>query len=145
GGVQAGVTILLAGAAVLGAGSAAPTALFLGCVVALSSTAIVLKLYDDRRETESPHGRVSLAILLFQDFLIVPMIVLVPVLAGRVAASPGALALRFGGALVAIGGVFAAALWVAPRLFERIARTRVREAFVLASLLACLALAWLTH
>lgn len=145
GGVQAGATVALGAAAALGLGIGPPRAVFLGCVIALSSTAIVLKLYDDRRETEAPHGRASLGILLFQDFLIVPMIVVVPVLAGAVPASPGALAIRFGGALVAIGAVFAASLWLAPRLFERIARTRVREAFVLGSLVACLALAWLTH
>jgi CPA2 family monovalent cation:H+ antiporter-2 len=145
GSVQAGLTVALASAVALAAGFAAPLALFLGCVIALSSTAIVLKLYDERRETEAPHARVSLGILLFQDFLIVPMIVLVPVLAGRAAASPAELALRFGGALVAVGAVFAAALWLAPLLFERIARTRGREAFVLGSLFACLALAWLTH
>lgn len=145
GGFQAGATIALGAVAALALGAAAPRAVFLGCVIALSSTAIVLKLYDDRRETEAPHGRVSLAILLFQDFLIVPMIVLVPVLAGEVAASPKALAVRFGGALLAIGAVFALALWLAPRAFDWIARTRVREAFVLGSLVACLALAWLTH
>lgn len=145
GGVQAALTIGVGAAAALALGIGPPRAVFLGCVVALSSTAIVLKLYDDRRETEAPHGRASLGILLFQDFLIVPMIVIVPVLAGAVPASPGALALRFGGALAAIGAVFAASLWLAPRLFERIARTRVREAFVLGSLAACLALAWLTH
>ena len=145
GGIQAGLTIAAAAGVALALGVGAPRAVFLGCVVALSSTAIVLKLYDDRRETEAPHGRVSLGILLFQDFLIVPMIVIVPVLAGAVPASAGALAIRFGGALLAIGAVFAASLWLAPRLFERIARTRVREAFVLGSLVACLALAWLTH
>jgi monovalent cation:H+ antiporter-2, CPA2 family len=145
GGVQAALTIGAGAAAALALGIGAPRAVFLGCVVALSSTAIVLKLYDDRRETEAPHGRASLGILLFQDFLIVPMIVIVPVLAGAVPASPTALAVRFGGALAAIGAVFAASLWLAPRLFERIARTRVREAFVLGSLVACLALAWLTH
>lgn len=145
GGLQSGVTVALAAAAALALGFGAPRAVFLGCVIALSSTAIVLKLYDDRRETESPHGRTSLAVLLFQDFLIVPMIVLVPVLAGEVAASPRELLVRFGGALLAIGAVFALALWLAPRAFHWIARTRVREAFVLGSLVACLALAWLTH
>jgi CPA2 family monovalent cation:H+ antiporter-2 len=52
---------------------------------------------------------------------------------------------RFGGALLAIGVVFFVSRSLAPRLFDRIAGTRVRETFVLASLLACLGLAWLTH
>ncbi len=55
-------------------------AVALGCLFALSSTAIVLKSYRDRGELDSPHGRVSLAILLFQDLMIVPLIVLIQVL-----------------------------------------------------------------
>ncbi len=55
-------------------------AVALGCLFALSSTAIVLKSYRDRGELDSPHGRVSLAILLFQDLMIVPLIVLLQVL-----------------------------------------------------------------
>ena len=136
GGIQSGSTIVLAAAIALALGFQAPNAVFLGFVFTLSSTAIVLKLYDDRHETTTPHGQVSLAILLFQDFLIVPMIVLVPVLAGRVAASPGALAVRFGGALLAIAVVFFVSRSLVPRLFDRIAGTRVRETFVLGSLLA---------
>ena len=72
--------------------------LFIGLVVSLSSTAVVLKLFEARRELGTPQGKVSLGVLLFQDLLIVPIIVLVPVLAGAVAASvvePGA-ALRGG-------------------------------------------------
>jgi CPA2 family monovalent cation:H+ antiporter-2 len=105
----------------------------------------VLKLYGDRRETDTPHGRTVLGVLLFQDFLIVPMIVLVPVLAGEVGASPADLLLRFGGSLAAIVAVVVVARRIAPSLFDRIARTRIRETFVLGSLGICLALAWLTH
>lgn len=145
GSVQAGLTAALAAGAAWALGSGAGRAVFLGFVVALSSTAIVLKLYDDRRETDTPHGRVVLGILLYQDFLIVPMIVLTPVLAGSVGASPAALAVRFGGSLLAIGAVVIVARKVAPALFDRIARTRIRETFVLGSLGICLALAWVTH
>ena len=87
----------------------------------------------------------SLGILLFQDFLIVPMIVLVPVLAGEVGASPADLMLRFGASLTAIVAIVVVARRIAPNLFDRIARTRIRETFVLGSLGLCLALAWATH
>lgn len=145
GSVQAGVTAALAAGAALALGQGTGRAVFLGFVVALSSTAIVLKLYDDRRETDTPHGRVVLGILLFQDFLIVPMIVLTPVLGGEAGAGPAELAVRFGGSLLAIGAVVIVARKVAPALFDRIARTRIRETFVLGSLGICLALAWVTH
>ena len=145
GSVQVSVTAALATGASLALGFAMNRAIFFGFVIALSSTAIVLKLYGDRRETDTPQGRTVLGILLFQDFLIVPMIVLVPVLAGEVGASPMGLLLRFGGSLAAIGAIVVVARRIAPSLFDRIARTRSRETFVLGSLGICLALAWATH
>ena len=56
-------------------------AMFYGSLVALSSTAIVLKLYADRVELDSPPGRVVVSILLFQDICVVPLMLLVPVFA----------------------------------------------------------------
>lgn len=145
GSLQAALTLGLVagGAALLGASPA--RAVFFGMVLTLSSTAIVLKLLNDRREASTPHGKVALAILLFQDFLLVPMIVLVPVLAGAVAASAGALALRFGGSLAAVALVVLAARSLMPRLFDLIVSTRNRELFVLGALGICLGMAWATH
>ncbi len=120
-------------------------ALFFGFVLTLSSTAIVLKLYGDRRETQSPHGRLALAILIFQDFLIVPMIVLTPVLSGEVAASAGELIRRFGGSAAAAAAALLVARYLMPPLFNELARTRVRELLVLGALGICLAMSWLTH
>ncbi len=114
-------------------------------MVSLSSTAVVLKLYEARRELGTPQGKVSLGVLLFQDLLIVPIIVLVPVLAGAVAASAQSLALRFGGAVVAVGAVFFLARFAMPRLLHRVVALRSREVFVLGALVACLAMAWFTH
>ncbi|HEX6201389.1 MAG TPA: cation:proton antiporter, partial [Thermoanaerobaculia bacterium] len=120
-------------------------ALFAGFVVALSSTAVVLKLYDERRETETPQGRVVLGILLFQDLLIVPLIVLTPVVAGATQAPPTELAVRFAGALVAVALVAATARFLMPKLLHQLVLVRVRELFVLTALLVCLALAWFTY
>jgi monovalent cation:H+ antiporter-2, CPA2 family len=145
GSVQAGLTILLVVAVALLFEVPPLAALFFGFVAALSSTAVVLKLYDDRREMESPHGRVVLGILLFQDFLIVPMIVLTPVLAGAVAASPAEIALRFGGGVVVVGIVFVVARYLMPKLLHRLVRTRIREVFVLGALLVCLGMAYFTE
>ncbi len=144
GAVQAGLTLGLVLAIALGWGFAPLEALFIGFVVVLSSTAVVLTLYDERRELEAPHGQVVLGILLFQDFLVVPMIVLTPVLAGAVEASAGAILLRFGGGVVAVGVVFVVARFLMPRLLHRLVRTRMREVFVLGALLVCLGMAYLT-
>ncbi len=145
GGAQAVLTV--AGAAVLALWWAPSrrAALFAGLVIALSSTAVVLKLYDQRRETRTPQGRAVLGILLFQDFLIVPMIVLTPVLAGTAEASPAELLARFAAALGAIAVVVLAARFGMPAILQALVRVKVRELFVLAGLLSCLALSWFTY
>ena len=56
--------------------------IFLGFLISLSSTAIVLRALDEKGESESPHGRLILGILIFQDIIAVPMMLLVPLLAG---------------------------------------------------------------
>ena len=145
GALQTTLTTLAVGGIALAAGERPSRALFFGFLVALSSTAVVLKLYADRHETESPQGKAVIGILLFQDFLIVPMIVLTPVLAGAVKASPGAIALRFATGVVIVGVVFLVARYLMPRLLYHLVRTRIREVFVLGALLVCLGMAYFTE
>ncbi|HEX9902007.1 MAG TPA: cation:proton antiporter, partial [Acidobacteriota bacterium] len=119
-------------------------AVFFGFLVSLSSTAVVLNILAGRGETDAPQGQVSLGILIFQDMAIVPMIALVPVLSGLRAASPTAILARFlvGGA--AIAAVFIVARFFMPRLLHLIVGTRIREVFLITSLVVCLGMAWLT-
>ena len=119
-------------------------ALFIGFVVSLSSTAVVLKEYHERREIETPQGRVVLGVLLLQDLMIVPMIALTPILAGSIEASASGLALRFGGGLAAVALVFLVGRVLIRQLTRIIAGTRIRELFVLGALTTCLAMAWFT-
>lgn len=142
GSVQALVATVLAAALGLAMGLSPRSALFLGLVAIPSSTAILLKVYAERREIDAPHGRVALAILLFQDVLIVPIIVLTPVLAGADGKSTQELLARFGIVLVVILAVFLLALWLVPRLLHALMATRSRELSVLAALGLCLAMAW---
>jgi CPA2 family monovalent cation:H+ antiporter-2 len=118
--------------------------LFYGFLVSLSSTAVVLKIQKDRVETDSPQGRISLGVLIFQDIAIVPMIALVPVLANAGQVSPWAIALRFGLSAAAIGAVFAAARYLMPRVLHLVVRTRIREVFLITALVICLGMALLT-
>lgn len=142
GSVQALVSTVLAAGLGLAMGLSPRSALFLGLVAIPSSTAILLKVYAERRESEAPHGRVALAILLFQDVLIVPIIVLTPVLAGGGDKSTTELLMEFALVLVLIVGVFLLALWLVPRLLHALMATRSRELGVLAALGLCLAMAW---
>jgi monovalent cation:H+ antiporter-2, CPA2 family len=121
------------------------SALALGGALAMSSTAIVVKLMQERLELESEHGKRVMGVLLFQDLAVVPLLVLVPALA----ASPDKLAYALGLAalkatfLIAIlltGGQKVMRWWL-----TLVARRKSEELFILNLLLITLGLAWLTE
>ena len=120
------------------------TAIFYGFLVSLSSTAVVLKILGDRGETNSPQGRISLGVLIFQDVAIVPMIALVPVLANAGGVSVGAIIFRFGLSAAIIGAVFLLARRLMPPILHLVVKTRIREVFLIATLFLCLGMALLT-
>jgi len=126
-------------------GQPAGRSVFIGFLVCLSSTAIVLKLLQERAEIDSPHGRTTIGILIFQDIIIVPMLLLTPLLAGKTG-SPGSSLLIL--LLKGVGVIFLVVLsarWVVPQLLFQIARTRSRELFLLGIIVICLGVAWLTY
>lgn len=117
---------------------------FLGFLVTLSSTAIVLKSLQSKAEVDTPHGSTSLGILIFQDIIIVPMMLVTPMLAGAtggLGASVLGLLLK---TLVIIALVLVSAKWIVPQALYHIARTRDREIFLLAVLVLCFLVAWAT-
>jgi CPA2 family monovalent cation:H+ antiporter-2 len=116
-------------------------ALFIGLFVALSSTAIVLKGLAERNELASPHGRLTVGILLLQDLAIVVLLLLVPILSGRTPLSAVPMALAR--ALLAIAAVAGASRLVLPALLRFVTASRRREAFPLAILVASVGTAWL--
>jgi CPA2 family monovalent cation:H+ antiporter-2 len=113
---------------------------FSGVFVALSSTAIVLKELGTLNQLDSPHGRLVVGVMLFQDLCIVALLLFVPILSGRTAPSvvPEVLAK----AAAAIGVVAVVSRFVLPVLFRLVARSGRREAFPLAVLLASIGTAW---
>ncbi|MEM1043867.1 MAG: cation:proton antiporter [Bacteroidota bacterium] len=143
GGLQVGLT----SAAVMGLlmlfGVSWQAGLFTGFLVALSSTAIVLKLLGSRGEMEEPHGQVGLGFLIFQDLAIIVMVLLVPMLAGT---GGGALeiAQALGVAALVIAAVLLVARRVMPKVLEIVARTCSQELFLLAVIALCFGTAWLT-
>ena len=144
GAVQVGLTILATALVAMSTGFALNTAIFLGFVFSLSSTAIVLKLLQERSEINAPHGKIALAILIFQDIIVVPMMLLTPILsgqAGNVWMVVGQLLLKTG-AVVAI--VLFGARYLIPYLLHEVAKTRSRELFILFVVVICFAVAWVT-
>lgn len=141
GALQVGLTIGVATAVAMALDLPAGKAVFVGCVIAVSSTAIVLRALVDRREMEAPHGRIVLGILIFQDLSVVPMLLAVPLLAAGAGSvrEPLLALLKAAGVLAAV--VVAARLLV-PRLLAAVAATRQRGLFVMAVIVVCLGTAW---
>ncbi|MEN8232927.1 MAG: cation:proton antiporter [Thermodesulfobacteriota bacterium] len=143
--LQVGLTILAVFVIARQIGLSSPEAIFYGFLISLSSTAIVLRLIQERAEVDTPHGRTGLGILLFQDVIIVPMILITPLLAGS---RPGEINsdifIIAAKGIVIISLVPVAAKWLVPWLLHQVARTRSKELFLLSVVAICLAIAWLT-
>lgn len=118
--------------------------LFIGFLVSLSSTAIVLKLIQDRSEIDSPHGRNILGILIFQDIVIIPMMLFTPMLANIAGGTGESISLLVVKVLLVLLFLFISARWLAPFVFHHIARQQSRELFLISTVTIGLAVAWLT-
>jgi K+:H+ antiporter len=135
GGAQVGLTVTLAGAVALLVGLTWQVALVLGFLVALSSTAIVLKGLADQGEIDAPHGRLATGVLVFQDLCVVPMMLVLPFLAGRASGGAVGLLIALGKAVLVVIGVLILARSVVPRVLALIVQTRSRELFLIAVIL----------
>jgi CPA2 family monovalent cation:H+ antiporter-2 len=142
GALQVGVTILVVIAVGRMLEVPIQKAVFLGFVVAVSSTAIVLRGLSSRGEIDAPHGRLTVGILIFQDFCVVPMMLVLPLLSGtELDGGPALQTLSI--AVAVLAGVLLAAKFIAPRLLRLAAETRQRDVFVLSVAVICLGVAWL--
>lgn len=141
--LQVTLTLVAVMVLLVPAGVSLNVAIFTGFLVALSSTTVVLSLLADRRETDTPVGRISLSILIFQDLAIIGMVLLIPVL-GNQGGSIRDVLFALGGALVLIVVVLFLARRIVPWILERIMATRRNELFLLAVVTVCFGTAYLT-
>ncbi len=118
--------------------------IFIGCLVALSSTAIVLSLLQANAQTDSPHGRVTLAILIFQDIAIVPMVLAIPLLAGTFEADASTMLVSFVVDFLIIAGILLFGKFVLPKLMFLVMKTKSRDFLLFATLGITFAIALLT-
>lgn len=119
-------------------------AVFFGFLISLSSTAIVLKLIQERGDVKSSYGKMSIGILIFQDIIVVPMILLIPILTGKVDnvwKTLGVLGLKVIGLLVV---VYILARFIVPFLFRMVVKTKSQELFLLSVLTICFSTALLS-
>ena len=120
-------------------------ALFMGFLFSLSSTAIVLKILQDQGYIDSLYGKTALGILIFQDIIIVPMMLLTPFLADQAEIESDSLLQNLGLGVLVIVAVFLAARYIMPAIFYLITRTRSRELFLLFIVVVCFSVAFLTY
>jgi CPA2 family monovalent cation:H+ antiporter-2 len=147
GGAQVLITtgIIAAGAAML-FDVAPAVAVVIGGALAMSSTAIIIAQLTEQSENNRTHGRLAVAICLFQDLSFPLLLALVSALSGGGRAADAAHILSaIGIAALALLVVLAAGRWLLRPLFLMIASVRSAELFSLAVLLAVLASAWATH
>ena len=144
GSIQVLLTSLVAFVIARQLGQPVGNSIFIGFLISLSSTAIVLKLIHERAEVDSPHGRTALGILIFQDIIIVPMILITPLLARATGDTGESVLILIAKGIGIIGLVIVSAKWIVPQVLYQIARTRNRELFILSIVVICLAVAWIT-
>ncbi len=144
GGMQVLLTIVVVTLIAIAAGQPPGIAIFLGFLVSMSSTAIVLRILSERAEMESPNGKVTISILIFQDLGIILMVLLVPLLAGTAGTSSSAMIFSILKAIAIVLLLIVAGRFIVPTILYHIVRTRNRELFLLGMIVICLGTATLT-
>ncbi len=121
-------------------GAAPNEAVFLGLLVSVSSTAVVLPILKQRDELAAPYGRRFLAVALFQDLAVIPIVLFLPALVSGSAPGAAAVAGRVTVAIAAVALLVAVARRAAPRLLDAVARMGSRETFTGAVVVLVLAM-----
>jgi len=145
GGFQLAVTIVLSTIIFSALGIEINQAIFFSLLVSLSSTAIVFKILSDKDELESPQGKISTGILIFQDLAIVPMFLLLPLLSGFGQLEGTEIALKLFIAFGVLAGLLFLARFLMPLIVYQLANIRSREAFTIGVILLLLGTAYITH
>ncbi len=119
-------------------------AILLGMVAALSSTVIGLRMLHERGQTLSPKGSVSLAILIFQDMAVLPMMLFLPFVTGQIPAGPAALLQTLAVSTGAVLLILVVSKGLVPRLIAKTVESRSRDLFILSVILAVVGIAWVS-
>jgi CPA2 family monovalent cation:H+ antiporter-2 len=139
------LTSVLAFAVAYALGFGLSESIFVALLISLSSTAIVLKILDERAEATSPQGRTALAILIFQDISVLAIMLIIPFLGGFQAQLHHAPMIMLLEGIAIIVLFFTGYKWIVPSLLRLVAGTRNREVFLMTIILICMGVAWLTN
>jgi monovalent cation:H+ antiporter-2, CPA2 family len=119
--------------------------IFFGMLLSLSSTAVMLNILSENNEIDSPHGKITLGILVFQDLAIVPMILFVPILGADAETSILTIILQSLVSFAALAVILLLARYLIPKVVFQLASSRIREAFTIGIILLILGMAYLTE
>jgi len=144
GGAQVAITMTAAMGVCRFIGLGWPTAFVIGAALTMSSTAIVSKILAERVDLNSRHGRLSIGVLLFQDIVVVPILVLIPALAAQSGDLMGILGVSLIKVAAMLAILFLFGKWLINPWFSLVARQRSRELFVMNVLMVTLILAFAT-
>ncbi len=145
GGAQVLLTTAIAAICASATGLDAQAAFVIGGLLAMSSTAIVTKQLAEQLELNSRHGRLGIAVLLFQDIAVVPFLIIIPALSADGTTSLATeLLWALAKGILASGAMLAVGHWLLRPLFRSIAAFHSAELFTLTVLLFSLSAAWLT-
>ncbi len=118
--------------------------IFIGLLVSFSSTAVVLRVLQEKNELHSIHGQISMGILIFQDITVVLVILFIPMLAGKSTGAfnnlPTLIAIGAGSVIFTLISI----KWIVPAFIHYIARFKSRELFVLTIILICFGVTWIS-
>ncbi|MGB0883602.1 MAG: cation:proton antiporter [Flavobacteriales bacterium] len=142
--LQVGLTIGLAAILYHFLGNSWTESVFIGFLFSLSSTAIVLKTLQDRQEISEPHARNALAILIFQDIIVVPMMLVTPMMAGESTALGLEILMLLLKSVLVVAVTYILARFIVPKLMHAVAKTNSKELFLLVTVTLCFAIAFLT-
>jgi len=120
-------------------------AILLSFLISLSSTVIIMKLLVDKNEVDSPHGKISIAISLFQDLMIVPLFLLLPILSNKGDYNLYFIIVRVVGAFLITALLIIASKYFMKPIVHQIAKLRVREVFTIGIIFLILATAYITY
>lgn len=141
--IQVAITILATALATHFLGLPIRQGIALGFLFSLSSTALVLKILSDRAELDTPHGRIAVGILVLQDLCVIPMMLLIPTIAGQsFEVLVVARQLLYSG--IAIAVVIFATRYLVPLLLAQVLQLKNRDLFLLTTLFVCLGTAYLS-
>ncbi len=120
-------------------------AILISFIISLSSTAIVLKILRDKNEMDSPHGKTILGILIFQDIIFVPMMLIIPLFSGGDPNLIQSILLLLAKVTGIIIFIFLSIKWIFPYILYQIIKTRSNELFLISVFVICFTMALLTH